>query len=51
MFWIYFRGTRNGEYIEAENMLSAKWIFAKKHNLTSLSYIVGKHIKSREVGL
>jgi len=45
MFWIYFTGTRNGEYVEAENMLSAKWIFAYKNNLTSISYISGKKVK------
>jgi hypothetical protein len=45
MFWIYFRGTNNGEYITADNMLSAKWIFAKKNNLTSLTYIAGKNVK------
>ena len=45
MFWIYFRGTRSGEYIEAENMKSAKWILALKHGLKSISYIAGKRIK------
>ena len=41
-FWIYFRGTNNGEHIEAATMQSAKWIFARKHGLSSLSYIAGK---------
>jgi hypothetical protein len=45
MYYIYFRGTRNGETISANNMNSAKWIFAKKHNLVSLSYIAGKKVK------
>ena len=45
MFWIYFRGTRNGEYIEAENLNSAKWLFAKKNGVNSLSYIAGSRIK------
>lgn len=43
-FWVFFRGTRNGEWIEAENMYSAKWIFAIKNGLNSLTYIQGsKH--------
>lgn len=41
MYYVYFRGTRNGEYITAENLLSAKWLFARKHNLTSIAYIAG----------
>ena len=45
MFWVYFRGTRNGEYIEAYNLITAKWLLAKKHGLTSIAYIAGKHIK------
>ena len=45
MYWIYFRGTRNGEYIEAENLLSAKWRLAIKHGLKSISYIAGKKIR------
>lgn len=50
-FWIYFRGTRNGEHIEAENMLSAKWIFAKKNNLTSIDYIAGKNVMKSKSNL
>ena len=45
MFYVYFRGTRNGEYIEAETMQAAKWILAYKHGLKSISYIAGKRIK------
>ncbi len=41
-FYIYFLGTRNGEWIEAENMKAAKWIFALKNGLKSLAYIVGR---------
>lgn len=41
-FWIYFRGTSNGEHVEAENMKSAKWIFAAKYGLNSISYIAGR---------
>lgn len=45
-YWVKFIGTRNGEWIEAENMLSAKWIFALKNDLKSLSYITAsKHHK------
>ena len=44
-FWVYFVGTRNGEWIEAANMKSAKWIFAKKNNLKSLAYIVASRKK------
>jgi hypothetical protein len=47
MFWIHFRGTNNGEYIEAENMLSAKWIFALKYGLNSIHYIQGRKVKGR----
>ncbi len=42
VYYIYFIGTRNGEYIEADTMKAAKWIFAKKHRLSSLAYIAGK---------
>ena len=41
MFYVRFRSCRQGEWIKAETLLSAKWIFAKKHGLTSLAYIVG----------
>jgi len=40
-YWIYFVGTSNGKFINAENMNSAKWIFAFENGLTSLSYIRG----------
>lgn len=40
-YWIYFRGTRNGEHVDAANMNSAKWIFAQRHGLTSLAYVGG----------
>jgi hypothetical protein len=45
MYWVYFRGTHNGEWIEAANMKSAKWIFALKNNLHSLEYIAAKREK------
>lgn len=41
MYYVYFVGTRNGEWVEAENMHSAKWIFALKNGSKSLSYIRG----------
>ncbi len=40
-FWCYFRGTRNGRWISAASVKSAKWIFALKHNLNSVGYIAG----------
>jgi hypothetical protein len=45
MFYVYFLGTRYGEYIEAATMLSAKWIFAYKHNINSINYIAAKKVK------
>lgn len=42
MFWVYFRGTRNGEHVSAATMHSAKWIFALKHGLKSISYIAAR---------
>jgi hypothetical protein len=41
-FYVYFLGTRNGEWIEAENMKSAKWIFALKNGLKTLAYVAAK---------
>jgi hypothetical protein len=38
-FWVYFVGTRNGRWIEAENMKSAKWILAIAEGLKSIGYI------------
>lgn len=40
-YWIYFTGTRNGEYIEAKTMKEAKEKFAKKHGVKLNSYISG----------
>jgi len=45
MFKIKFIGTSKEEIIEAENLNSAKWIFAIKNNLKSISYIKGSKIK------
>ena len=46
MFYCYFTGTGNGEWVEAANMNSAKWIFALKNNLKSISYISASKKKS-----
>jgi hypothetical protein len=46
MYWITFIGTQNGEYIVAENMKSAKWIFALKHGLNSISYVSARTVKN-----
>lgn len=43
-YWVYFRGTRNGEHIEAATTHSAKWIFAKKNGLASIVYIAARKI-------
>ena len=51
MYYIYFLGTRNGEFIEAENMKSAKWIFALKNGLHSLAYISGHKVKQSEMSI
>jgi hypothetical protein len=45
MYWVFFRGTTNGEYIEANTLHDAKWIFAIKNGLKSISYITGKNQK------
>lgn len=45
MYWVYFRGTQNGEHIEASSMHSAKWIFAGKHGLQSISYIAARKVR------
>lgn len=41
-FWVQFRGTRNGEHIEADSLPAAKQIFAEKHGLSSVSQIEAK---------
>ena len=38
-WFIYFVGTRNGAWIEAENMKSAKVIFALSQGVPLTSYI------------
>jgi len=43
-FWVYWLGTNNGEFIEAENMKSAKWIFALKENINSIVRVQAKKI-------
>jgi hypothetical protein len=45
-YWIYFRGTSNGEFVEAATLKTAKVIFARKHNLPDNSaYIAGTRFK------
>ena len=38
-FWVYFVGTRNGAWIEAANMSSAKQLFAMRQGIAFSSYI------------
>lgn len=40
-FWIYFTGTGNGRWVEAATLKDAKWIFAMKVGLSSISRIQG----------
>lgn len=40
MFYVRFVGTRNGEWIEAANIETAKYLFARKHGIEVTSYIV-----------
>jgi len=35
-WFVYFTGTRNGRWVEAENMKSAKWIFALENGINSI---------------
>jgi hypothetical protein len=42
-YWIYFRGTRNGEHITAPTMAAAKAAFAANNGIPSTSgYIAGR---------
>jgi hypothetical protein len=45
MFYVYFRGTNYGRWIEAKNLKSAKWIFATQEGINSINYIAGKKKK------
>ena len=45
MFWVYFIGTRNGRWIEAANMKSAKAIFAAQEGIAVGSYICASRKK------
>ena len=42
MFYVYFRGTNYGRWIEAENLKSAKWIFALQEGINGINQIAGK---------
>lgn len=39
MFYVYWLGTCNGEWVEAASIKDAKWIFALKHGVNSISYV------------
>jgi hypothetical protein len=41
-YYVYFRGTNNGDWIDAETLYSAKWIFALRNGLHSIAQIAGK---------
>lgn len=38
MFWVSYRGTRNGAFIRATSANEAKWIYAKGEGLQSIVY-------------
>ena len=40
IFWVHYRGTRNGAYIRAANHHKAKWLFAEAEGLNSITYLV-----------
>ena len=41
-FYIYFQGcSNNGNWIDAENLKSEKWIYALKNGINSISRIMG----------
>jgi hypothetical protein len=42
MFYVYFLGTNNGKWINAETMKDAKWIYALENGLNSITYIGAK---------
>ena len=43
LYYIYFRGTRSGEYIKAVSMKAAKAIFATHNGVSAESgYIAGR---------
>lgn len=50
-FWIYCLGTSNGKVIKAENMKSAKWIYALELGVNSIAYIAGKNVSPLRLSL
>ena len=42
LFWVSYRGTRNGAYIRSASHHDAKWIFANGEGLNSISYLQSK---------
>jgi hypothetical protein len=43
-FWIYFRGTSNGMYIEARTITEAKREFIAQQGLATDSYVAGRKV-------
>jgi len=45
-YYIYFRGTRHGEYIDAKTLKEAKAKFAKREGVSvNSSYITSRKVK------
>jgi len=42
LFWVCYRGTRNGAYIRAASHNAAKWIYARGEGLASITYLQSK---------
>ena len=46
LFKVRFIGTQQSETIEAENMLTAKWIFAGRNGIASITRIQASKVNS-----
>ena len=44
-YWVYFRGTGHGMYLDASSLAAAKWQFASREGLRSILWIAGKHVR------
>jgi hypothetical protein len=44
-FWIYYRGTRNGMYIDARTITEAKREFMAQEGLATDSYVAGRKVQ------
>ena len=42
LFWVSYRGTKNGAYIRAASHYDAKWIYANGEGLNSITYLKSK---------